>query len=149
MTATTTAHRLTLSDGTSRARESFGYRIVRLRDSRTRRVFSCKGGGYDMVGTVLGLWLTATHQDDLRALARRAFYRHTPDATVRTDDERSALYGLAVTMDEDGTVTRVSIDGACGVASVERVAEAAGVKLAALPGKPGAYASIGGWTVQD
>lgn len=134
---------LKLSTGTSRGIDTYGYTIVRLRDSDTGNLYRCMGGGYDMVGTVLGDWLTANHQAELQALSGRAFYMHTDGQPYRrTEDERNALYGMTLHV----STGRVTVDGACGVQSVRRIAEAAGVKLTALPSRGGGTA---GWTVGD
>lgn len=137
-----TVHTLTLSTGMSRGRDTYGYRIVRLRDSATGKLYRCMGGGYDMAGTVLANWLTDMHQDALRAIADRAYYQFTPPASPAVNDAPDALYGL-FHYAQNG---RVSVDGACGVSSVQRIAEAAGVKLESLPSVRGAMA---GWLVHD
>ena len=134
---------LTISTGTSKGRDTYGYAIVRLRDSETGKLYRCMGGGYDMVGTVLAAWLTDTHQDALRPLAGQAFYTYGDGIPyTRAEDERTALYGMA----HNVTTDRVSIDGACGVESVRRIAKAAGVKLTSLPSKRGETV---GWVVGD
>jgi hypothetical protein len=134
---------LTISWGTSRGRDTYGYAICRLRDSADNKLYRCNGGGYDMVGTVLAEWLVANHQDQLRPLADRAFYRTGEGLPYsRTEDEAGAFYGMTHYVDTG----RVSVDGACGVESVRRIAEAAGVKLTALPSKGGETA---GWVVGD
>jgi hypothetical protein len=137
-----TTRTLTISTGTSRGHETYGYPIVRLRDSDTGKLYRCMGGGYDMVGTVLADWLTDVHQEALAPLAPQAFYRYGVSTPYVRSDNPDALYGMAWDIDTD----RVSIDGACGVESVRRIAEAAGVKLASLPSKRGETV---GWTVLD
>jgi hypothetical protein len=137
------ARTLTLSTGTSRGMNTYGYLIVRLRDSATGKLYRCNGGGYDMVGTVLADWLTDQYQDALAPLAGQAFYSYGKGQPyTRAADERSALYGMAVNLDTG----RVSIDGACGVESVRRIAKAVGVKLTSLPSQRGETA---GWSVGD
>lgn len=138
-----TVRTLTIGTGTSKGRDTYGYTIVRLRDSETGKVHRCMGGGYDMVGTVLADWLTSTQQDALAPLAPRAFYTYGDGIPyTRAEDERAALYGMAVNV----TTGRVSIDGACGVESVRTIARAAGVKLTSLPSRRGETA---GWIVGD
>lgn len=135
------ARTLTISTGTSRGHETYGYTIVRLRDSQDGKLYRTMGGGYDMVGTVLGDWLTANCQTALRPLADRAFYvSDDVRGYRRTGDEQNALYGMYF----DGMTVR--IDGACGVDSVRAIARAAGVKLTALPSRRGETV---GWIVGE
>jgi hypothetical protein len=132
---------LTISTGTSRGRDTYGYTIVRLRDSDTGKLYRCMGGGYDMVGTVLADWLTDVHQDALRTIRDRAYYI-SDTGRFAPSKNPEALYGM--TKYTDG---RVSIDGACGVESVRRIATAAGVKLRSFPTRD--RRNTGGWTVEE
>ena len=50
----------------SRARGSYGYNVCTLRVDG-KKAAGCNGGGYDMTGTVIGLWLQ-NFQDRLRKL---------------------------------------------------------------------------------
>lgn len=59
---------LTIRWGTSRGRDSYGYTTCSLRNHRGERVAACNGGGYDMMGTVIGNWLAATFPTELCAL---------------------------------------------------------------------------------
>jgi len=59
--------RLEISTGTSRGRDTYGYTIVRLRDTDTGHIYRTCGGGYCMTGTVLGDWLSNVYQDKLKA----------------------------------------------------------------------------------
>lgn len=134
---------LTISWGTSKGRDTYGYNICRLRDSQGDKLYRCLGGGYDMVGTVLADWLVLNHQEELRKLSGRAYYTVGKGQPYkRTDDEANALYGMAVNLDTG----IVSIDGACGVESVRRIAKDAGIKLTALPSRRG---NTVGWIVGD
>lgn len=139
--ARTIPQTLTISTGTSRGRDTYGYAIVRLRDSDTGKFYRCNGGGYDMVGTVLADWLTDVHQDALRALGRGRAYYFADTGRYVTNQSPDALYGM--TWHSDG---RVRLEGACGVESVRRIAEAAGVVLRSLPSKHGETA---GWLVVE
>jgi hypothetical protein len=124
-TSTTTV--LTIKWSTSRGRDTYGYNICKLTTTEGK-TYKCMGGGYDMVGTVLGEWLCDVHQDRLQTIADRAYidYNIKDDPAghyvygTRTD----GLYGLAHT---GGGGMRV--DGACGVESVVRIAKAAGVTI--------------------
>lgn len=121
--------KLMISTGTSKGRDTYGYTIVRLRDSETGKLYRTMGGGYDMVGTVLADWLQDVHQDRLREIADRA-YAAVEDGHYSTSGD---LYGMTDNRDA-GLVT---LDGACGVESIRRIAEAAGVELHHIPSKSG------------
>lgn len=119
---------LGLSWSTSRGRETYGYNICRLDDYATGKRYKCMGGGYDMVGTVLGLWLQDVHQDRLQAISDRADVDYNikddPNGCPGYYGRRKRLYGLIHT---GGGGMRV--DGACGVESVIRIAKAAGITI--------------------
>lgn len=131
---------LTISHGTSRGQDTYGYNIVRLRDSHDGKLYRCMGGGYDMIGTVLADWMVANYQDELSKLTDKAYYHYRNDKPYQRNDD--GLYGMAVNLDTG----RVSIDGACGVESVRRIAKEAGIKLTALPSRRG---NTVGWVVGD
>lgn len=59
---------LSIRWGTSRGRETYGYTTCSL-SVDGRRVAGCNGGGYDMRGTVVGLWAASAFADRLRALS--------------------------------------------------------------------------------
>lgn len=110
---------LSISWTTSRGRDTYGYNICRL-DSRASgaRYRTC-GGGYDMIGTVFGDFLAAEHQDALRQLAAESVpYAQT---SHRCHPE---LYGLFFRADGSAYC-----DGACGIESMRRIAEAIGLEV--------------------
>jgi hypothetical protein len=117
---------LKLSWSVSRGRDTYGYNIARL-DSSAKR-YRCSGGGYDMVGTVLGQYLEAEHQERLQLLKEGG-----PDGkpclvdcgyTVPGYMKREDIYGL--TFDPKG---RARVDGACGRETVKRIAEIVGIRI--------------------
>lgn len=111
---------LTIKWSTSHGRETYGYNICTLTDGGKR--YRCKGGGYDMVGTVLGKWLEDVHQDALRGIGNRAYYTWTSYPLLAREN---GLYGMYL-RESDGSVT---IDGACGIESVTRIAAEIGVTI--------------------
>jgi len=120
---------LRLSHSTSRGRDTYGYNIVRLDDESTGKRYRCMGGGYDMVGSVVADWLQDVHQDALQGIAGQAHIVYNTPCSFGADGlpyvtNESGLYGMHVT--GGGTVR---VDGACGLRSVETIAEAAGVTI--------------------
>ena len=129
----------------SRGRETYGYNICSLW-ADGRKVSSCKGGGYDMVGTALGNYVEEAYQDRLLAIADRAaaVWCETETGPYGCERNDKGLYGLSVTRYLDGrTVAR--IDGACGRSSVEQVIEAIGLRLTYLPSRGNNYH----WTLEE
>lgn len=105
---------------TSRGRDTYGYNICSVTDQATSKRYSCNGGGYDMLATSFGAWLTETYQNALREIGDRAHvtYNEIFDAT-RNDDGLYGMYRYA-----DG---RISLDGACGIESMLKIAKALGI----------------------
>ena len=125
---------LNLSWAISRGRETYGCNICRLDDSETGKRYRCSGGGYDMTGTVLGNWLADVYQSELRTLAPRAGAWYSKANGYRTNPDRvNGLYGLSINEDTG----KASIDGACGIRSVERIAEALGIGFRATVNRRG------------
>lgn len=126
---------LNISWAVSHGRDTYGYRICRLDapmlpTMRTTR-YRCNGGGYDMVGTVLGDWLTEQYQSRLLAVAREQ-YNYYLDGTglhcAVDNSSVSRLYGLTWYQQQGHHAEHASIDGACGESSVERIAAAIGMR---------------------
>lgn len=121
---------LAVSWSTSKGRDTYGYNICRLDVPFCRTVdvagkvtvhgprrFRCSGGGYDMIGTVVALWLCDRYQD--RLLSARS--------------EVTSKYG-AYFSERTG---RISVDGACGINSVCGIAEAIGLSLSSTHNRRG------------
>ena len=100
---------LALSWSVSRGRDTYGYNIARLDDHATDARFKCMGGGYDMVGTCVGRWLAETYQERLMAAGEAV----------------TGLYGARLRSGDGG----VSLDGACGLDCMIRIAAAIGVRI--------------------
>ena len=186
---------LSITYGTSRGRDTYGYNLVTLREHGQKKASTC-GGGYDMRGTVLGDYIEKEFAAELCAinpetmpenfdwvadelacicyectnknyinsldddgkisptkykpvLARKEAWDSPlpicPHCGEPMERERGAgervnrgryYYGLEF-YDNNGkrsrvptaTHTRPSIDGACGVESVRRIAEAIGLDI--------------------
>ena len=120
-----TINHLTLSWSVSRGRDTYGYNICRLDDRNNGQRFKCMGGGYDMVGTVFGQWLAAYYQDRLLALKGRANGVFTIANGYQPANNPKSLYGM-VWIEKDN---RISLDGACGLECMIRIAEAIGLDI--------------------
>jgi hypothetical protein len=79
---------LTIYRRTSRGKYTFGFNIVGIIDENTGTRHRVIGGGYDMVGTVIGMWLNKNYSDRLQ-----------------------------------------NVNGACGRATVYKIAETVGLKI--------------------
>ncbi len=125
---------LSLSWAVSKGRDTYGYNICRLDAPgyhtpdvyHQAERFKTMGGGYDMVGTVIGDWLQSHYQDRLKALHERAM------AEVRNKEYKSrstedTLYGMVAYYAEAGHLIKIDLDGACGDSSMETIAKAIGV----------------------
>jgi hypothetical protein len=125
---------LNISWSVSRGQDTYGYNICRLDDTRTGKRYKCNGGGYDMIGTVLGDWLEDACQDELRALVAdlpKQKYGSTSYQVI-TEEINPRFYGL--TISPQG---KVCLDGACGSSSMQRIGEALGLKFQWLGNKKG------------
>ena len=117
--------RLALSWSVSCGRDTYGYNICRLDDTSTGERFKCMGGGYDMRGTVFGNWLEARYQDRLLAMKDRASFTRTTAGVSVPANREDCLYGMAY-IEKDN---RISLDGACGLECMIRIAEAIGLEV--------------------
>lgn len=116
---------LTLSWSISRARDTYGYDVCLLDDRLTGKRYRCNGGGYDMIGTVFGEWLQDVYQKELSALLQSKPYELGQYGTCAAAKSHPEFYG-AVLNTANG---QVSLDGACGIESMIRLAEAIGLEV--------------------
>lgn len=129
----------------SRGRDTYGYNICTLRDRTGMKVARTVGGGYDMVGTVLGEAMQILHQEELKAVAER-FRRvqrgsnkagdcvwESPEAYQARAPRAEQLYGGTAHYIGD-TLTTVRLDGGCGLSAMQNIANAAGLQLHRLWG---------------
>jgi len=114
---------LSISWSTSRGRDTYGYNICRLDDRNNGKRYRTCGGGYDMIGTVFGEWLADVYQDRLQA-----FFVANQDKLERYASTQRLIhpdyYGAFVR--PDGSI---SLDGACGIESMRRIAEALALEV--------------------
>lgn len=108
--------------------------------------YRCSGGGYDMIGTVVGDWLQDRYQDRLLKLAQAPsriatfLYRDEVGDLQRlkeSADRKNVLYATTFYPANRKKETYVSLDGACGIESIRIVAEAIGVKLNSTTNRKG------------
>lgn len=125
---------LSLAWSTSRGRDTYGYNIVSLSSGyRGKRYRTC-GGGYDMTGTVVADWLQDNYQDRLLAIGNQFAATYSKkDGYVSDNNNRAKLYGGTFHTKEK----RVSLDGACGLSSIECIAVAIGISLSATCNRKG------------
>lgn len=128
---------LNLSWSTSRGRDTYGWNICRLEDSSTGKRYRTCGGGYDMVGTVLGEWLVDNFQVYLQEIGDRAgsYYskangyqsHRIADGGAMPFGRPDPAYLYGMTRNDD--TGRITIDGACGTSTVRDIAAAIGLDL--------------------
>ena len=141
---------LEISWSTSRGRDTYGYNICKLTDTATRKVYRTLGGGYDMLGTVVGDWMQDAYQDRLRAISDRAGSVYTDGVggsyKTFTNEYGRTLPDHFYGMTREYTSGNVTLDGACGLRAMEYVAEAIGVDLRAIVNRKG---HVTGYLVND
>ena len=128
------ATQLNISWSVSRGQDTYGYNICRLDDIRTGKRYRTCGGGYDMIGSVLGDWLEDRFQEELRALVAdlpKQKYGGTSYMQI-SEEINPKYYGL--TISPDG---KVCLDGACGVSSMQQIGRALGLKFQWLGNRKG------------
>ena len=112
---------LNLSWSVSKGFETYGYNICRLDDMIQGKRYRTIGGGYDMVGAVLGEWIQDNFKDELIHLAK--------------SKQAENLYGLCTIYNKDGELYKVLIDGASGESSMISIIEALGMNVKTLTSK--------------
>ncbi len=114
---------------TSRGRDTYGYNIVSLYVDGVKTT-SCNGGGYDMQGTALGMYLEHTYQDRLMRISNKAYSVATQgeDEVWTRATYKDGLYGMTLMRPLKGE-SYIALDGGCGQSAIERIAAAAGITL--------------------
>lgn len=103
---------------TSRGRDTYGYNICTVRDTSRGTRYACNGGNYDMQGTSFAEWLENTYQERLVEIKHRA--HNISDAGRYNEQEGGDLYGMTSRTRNKGII----LDGACGLSSMIKIAEA-------------------------
>lgn len=112
-----------ISWSTSRGAETYGYNICRADSYVLGKRFKCVGGGYDMIGTVIGQYIQERFQTELLKLVSDNQENLKP--YIRDWFKLDNFYGLAFIPNE----TRVSLDGACGTECMIKIATALGIEV--------------------
>ena len=118
-------NKLSLSWGISKGRDTLGYNICRLDDRNNGRRFRAIGGGCDMIGTVFGEWLEANYQKELLGIQCNAHMMWSAKFGRIENKGDTRFYGMTY----DQIQNRVYLDGACGIDSMIRIAEAIGLEV--------------------
>lgn len=116
--------RLEYRYGTSRGADTYGYTTCSLKVDGKRESLQA-GGGYDMQGAALGVWMSKAFQTELKKLP----------ANYGSGDNAKGFYGL-IHWDKitNERVTRANkntktyCDGACGLRSMESILDAMGLE---------------------
>lgn len=121
---------ITIKWGISRGRDTYGYTTSNLYNQNNKRISSCNGGGYDLLGTVVGNWISSTFPKELCKL-KKEFYglrfydpKYDPlDAVLeKCDDIFTAHNDVGKTfrqIQSEGKVVDLDIIRACYRASSE------------------------------
>lgn len=126
------SNRLTLSWSVSRGQDTYGYNIARLDSYNSGKRYRTCGGGYDMLGTVVGKFLSEEFQPQLRALftLNQDKLKDYANGTMQTIPE---FYG-AFRKKSDNTV---HLDGACGESAMWTIADAIGLEFIRMHNRKG------------
>lgn len=116
---------LKVTYGTSRGRDTYGYNLVTVVDSKNNKRYRQCGGGYDMRGAALADWMEDCLQDELLAYLQSCGMVSgercsNGDAAYKT----GYPYGAYIT--KAGVA---GFDGACGVESVRKCLEGMGYSV--------------------
>lgn len=123
----------------SNARDTQGWNIVTLSDGK--QTFRTLGGGYDMLGTVLGKWIQKNYMERLKELKpydskySMEFYQEHGYQPMQEN------YGL---FDSQG---KLYMDGACGIESMIDIAKKIGLSITRLYDRE--YKNTTGFNIVD
>ena len=140
-TQTINTNFLTISWAVSRGRNTYGYNICRLDDKTIGKRYKTCGGGYDMLGTVIGDWLENVYQDRLQGIKEKSHSVYT-GRSFKDRIGADNYYGMLHNTESD----TVTLDGGCGIKSMMHIAEAIGLSLSSVCNKKG---HVTGYMVTD
>ena len=105
---------LTIYRRTSRGKYTYGFPIVGIIDENTGARHRTIGGGYDMVGTVIGMWLNKNYSDRLQNVDSSEF----------------------------SAVNNGVVNGVCGRATIYKIANTIGLKMVETWNERGKMVSV-------
>jgi hypothetical protein len=114
----------------SRGRDTYGYNICSLWIN-DHKISSCNGGGYDMEGTALGNWMQKAFHDQLKRLKANYGSLDTPTGFYGLSFYNNKRKKRQKTWSKDCSV---SLNGACGFSSMERILKRLGYQLRYVTG---------------
>ena len=109
----------------SKAQDTYGYNICTVRNLDTAEKFKSMGGGYDLLGSSIGKFIESNFKSELLAIKDKAYYIFDGKLVCTSND--GSLYGFTLII-KNG-VESVSLDGACGISSMESILNAMGYTL--------------------
>lgn len=120
----------------SKAKDTYGYNVITLVDEKGKKFKTC-GGGYDMIGTVVGEWLFANYKDKLIEMLIPY-----PQGEQLTDNDN---YGWFLAK----STNQYYIDGACGIDCMIKLARKIGLKINRLHSNSDRRGYTIGYIVED
>lgn len=122
---------LTVKWSISKAQDTYGYNICSVINDDNGERFKCLGGGYDMLGTSLANFIQKEYQAELVAYINNGGIAHYSLVTYKDTQARLidnnghyGMYSYSISeteSDSKGICHKVSLDGACGINSIERI----------------------------
>jgi len=101
---------LSLNWTTSKAKDTYGYNRLALKDSRENTLSVTCGGGYDMQGTLLGNFINDNFSELLKRINSGDFYGLTHYNSKRHKHQKKSSKN-----------TRTYVDGGCGIESMRKI----------------------------
>jgi hypothetical protein len=107
----------------SKAKDTYGYNRLTALDLETKKKYVAIGGGYDMLGTVIGDLVADKLQSHISMLT--PYYIITNNYGLEKTNSRNAFYGLTFNQ----LTGKAIIENGCGMANVTKIIEACGYQL--------------------
>lgn len=104
----------------SKAQDTYGYNICTVVNDDNGERFKCLGGGYDMLGTSLANFIEKEYQAELIAKHDQAYAKYVDSKRLDDGTNKQGFYGMTAHI-KSGECYKVSLDGACGINSIERI----------------------------
>lgn len=106
----------------SKAQNTYGYNICTVINDDNGERFKCLGGGYDMLGTSLANFIRKEYQTELMQSAEKAYSHYNNACEVeKVRNDKDGYYGMTAIYEKDLGLSKVTLDGGCGINSIERI----------------------------